>query len=320
MRGENDCGFGPDSAIAAFVTAVDGRPLEADFTDLSATYRVAWHTGGGALRLGSAWAADTSFLADADDADDDGITRVYTEDWHDGQGEIYVTVDGETNQHACLDAWLDYSDGSAESVQYGDAKRRVRRERARAGQPAASARREPARDLADGDRCDRHRRAVQHALPTGDRPRRRRRLRRGRGRPCCALAPGGIASPAGLAEGGEVEDYTFTLAPPAVDSLTIARLIGGQVEVTWSAVQGAAYYEVWSADQRAVLRSLDADCGNPAPYACTTETGTTFTDASLGDPAEHTVYLVRSVSSLGAVSHPGPGRVGKFEYSLVQGN
>ena len=44
----------------------------ADYSDLASGYGIAWHTGSGALRLGSGWTADTSFAAGADDATDDG--------------------------------------------------------------------------------------------------------------------------------------------------------------------------------------------------------------------------------------------------------
>lgn len=49
----------------------------------------------------AAWGTDT----------DDGVTRNYSDSWNDGQGEIYVTVTGPAGQYACLNAWLDYSDG-----------------------------------------------------------------------------------------------------------------------------------------------------------------------------------------------------------------
>ncbi len=90
------------------VTATAG-----DYSDLAAGYGVAWHTGTGAWRLGNAWDADSYFYAGYDDArSDDGVIRGATT-WNDARGEVDVTVTGSAGQYACLNAWLDYSDGSA---------------------------------------------------------------------------------------------------------------------------------------------------------------------------------------------------------------
>ena len=47
-----------------------------DFSDLAVSYGTAWHTGGGALRLGTTWTADGTFGVDTDNATDDGIVRL----------------------------------------------------------------------------------------------------------------------------------------------------------------------------------------------------------------------------------------------------
>jgi subtilisin-like proprotein convertase family protein len=45
----------------------------ADYSDLASGYGIAWHTGNGTLRLGTAWDADTAFASGSDDASDDGV-------------------------------------------------------------------------------------------------------------------------------------------------------------------------------------------------------------------------------------------------------
>ena len=116
-------------------------------------------------------------------------------------------------------------------------------------------------------------------------------------------------------------DVTPCVAPESVTNLAITRLDSTQVEIEWSASAGAAQYEVWSAASEPYFTlTPGATCSDPAPYTCKTESGTSTTDASLGSPATHTVYVVRAVSSCGAVSEFGSGRVGEFEYSLVRGD
>jgi len=116
-------------------------------------------------------------------------------------------------------------------------------------------------------------------------------------------------------------DVTPCAAPESVTNLAITRLDSTQVEVAWSASEGAHHYEVWSAGSEPYFTlAPDANCDEPAPYACKIETGTRTTDASLGSPATHTVYVVRAASSCGAVSELGLERAGEFEYSLVGGD
>ncbi|MEI2612512.1 MAG: ExeM/NucH family extracellular endonuclease [Candidatus Promineifilaceae bacterium] len=47
-----------------------------DFSDLAGSYGTAWHTGGGALRLGTTWTADRTFGNNSDNGSDDGIARL----------------------------------------------------------------------------------------------------------------------------------------------------------------------------------------------------------------------------------------------------
>ncbi len=112
---------------------------------------------------------------------------------------------------------------------------------------------------------------------------------------------------------------TPCIAPASVGGLAIARLNNSQVEVSWTAAADAHHYEVWSASNDPYFMP-GSDCSNPAPYACTSVPSVSFTDAPLGSPTTHTVYVVRAASSCGAVSAPGSGRAGEFEYDLLRGN
>ena len=91
------------------------------------------------------------------------------------------------------------------------------------------------------------------------------------------------------------------------------------MKVTWAAVTGADHYEIWSAIN-APYFTPGGDCSNPGPFGCTYVAGTSFVDASLGNPTSNTTYAVRAVSACGAVSSFSPGRVGEFEYDLLPGD
>ncbi len=80
----------------------------ADYSDLAASYGVAWHTGSGALRLGSGWTADASFVEDGDNVSDDGVALAGNGNWGGGTGAFNVTASGAS----CLDAWMDFTDGT----------------------------------------------------------------------------------------------------------------------------------------------------------------------------------------------------------------
>ncbi len=69
-------------------------------------YGLAWHSGEGAWRLGSDWAAGLAVNIG------DGVARNPNQTWNEGQGRLRVTVQGPAGQWACLNAWLDYSDGA----------------------------------------------------------------------------------------------------------------------------------------------------------------------------------------------------------------
>ncbi len=210
-----------------------------DYSDLPA-YGNAYHIGDGTWRLGTAWSDDSSFSATDSD---DGVTRDYAESWNDTRGEVRVTVTGPAGQWACLNAWLDYSDGAAVAgtVETPDGQFNAANEHVVANKvmsPGASQlvtwtleqgvingaatynmrfRLVPAPNPAVAD-CSGVTLAAAAAV----------------------LAPDGGALPTGRADGGEVEDYTFNPGPLAVTlaSFTAATAADG-VTLAWETVSEA---------------------------------------------------------------------------------
>jgi subtilisin-like proprotein convertase family protein len=86
------------------VSAVDG-----DYSDLAHSYGVAWHTGDGTLRLGTAWTLDTAFAPPGrDDASDDGITFPYG--LVPGRpNTVRVNVQGTAANGRWLALWFDWN-------------------------------------------------------------------------------------------------------------------------------------------------------------------------------------------------------------------
>ncbi|MCP4356770.1 MAG: ExeM/NucH family extracellular endonuclease [Chloroflexi bacterium] len=87
---------------------------QADFSDLALGYGVAWHTGNGAVRLGSNWDADSGFSNGSDNSSDDGMSvgsgSGLAGQWQNGAagGSLNVTISGSGN--GCLYAWIDWND------------------------------------------------------------------------------------------------------------------------------------------------------------------------------------------------------------------
>ncbi len=266
--------------------ATYGTPLSADFSDLANSYGVAWHTGAGALRLGPAWTADSSFLPGADDASDDGIS--FPDGFAAGQTvTVRAGVQGTPANGRWLRVWFDWNADGA----FG------------AGELAI--------DAAVSDGVNDFSVAVPGGLTAAVAYRARLYD--------SAAAPGGTAT--GAAAGGEVEDGATPApcaAPGAVTGVAITALNSSEVQVTWSAAAGADHYEVWYAAD-APYFTPGADCGNPAPYGCAVRTTADFTHAVLGDPAANHSYVVRAVSACGGMSAPGSPRVGEFEFDLTPG-
>ena len=116
-----------------------------------------------------------------------------------------------------------------------------------------------------------------------------------------------------------VQSCQACTTPASVTGAAIRRLDSSQVQVTWGAATDATYYEVWYAANQPYF-TPGTDCGNPAPYGCAYEAGTSFTHTSLGDPAQNYAYVIRGGNACAAVSPSPSGRVGEFEYDVLPGN
>ncbi|MBN1666253.1 MAG: hypothetical protein JW862_04170, partial [Anaerolineales bacterium] len=158
-----------------------------DFSDLDSSYGVAWHGGGGDLRLGSNWQAGMDYAPGADNADDDGVTLV-TATWQPGGS---LTFDLTTSGPGYLAAWFDWDrDGSFEAhekaLSYTFSAAGTVRQTAIIGDDfnASSTERLPARFR------------LYSSEPL--------------------LGPTGNEAPSGAGNGGEVEDYSIIIGPTAV--------------------------------------------------------------------------------------------------------
>ncbi len=199
-----------------------GLSLLPDLSDLGGGYGVAWHTGQGALRLGTLWGSTN-----------DGVARGESS-WNDGQGEVLVTVTGAPDQYVCLNAWLDYTgaepmEGQAHSpdgLWSAD-------EKVISGLPLL-----PGTDQ-----------LVTFAIPAGAIDPTAAYNMRFRLVPapdpstavCTSssllLTAGTLLEPIGRADGGEVEDYTFEPAPLAVRIAAIDAIPApGGILITWETV------------------------------------------------------------------------------------
>ncbi len=194
-----------------------GLGLYPDQSDLP-VYSLAWHTGQGLpWRLGTTWTGDATSGTGTDV--DDGVTRNYLESWNAGQGKIYVTVTGPASTYACLNAWLDYSDGTAvigvPETPNGafDANEHVINNQvmqAGANQPVTFALESGV--INNAAQYNMRVRLVADPDNNGN---------------CsdvtAAHGPDGAAQSTGRADGGEVEDYTFNPGPLAVSAGILRR-------------------------------------------------------------------------------------------------
>ncbi len=90
------------------ITTTSGSVAPADYSDLSSSYGVAKHEGGGASKLGTNWTADSSFSQDSDASDDDGI--VASGLWLPNSTTAQISASSTGGYLAC---WFDWNnDGS----------------------------------------------------------------------------------------------------------------------------------------------------------------------------------------------------------------
>ncbi len=90
------------------ITTTSGSVAPADYSDLSSSYGMAKHEGGGASKLGTNWTADTGFSLDSDASDDDGI--VASGLWLPSSTTAQISVTSTGGYLAC---WFDWNnDGS----------------------------------------------------------------------------------------------------------------------------------------------------------------------------------------------------------------
>jgi hypothetical protein len=204
-----------------------GLGLYADLSDLAA-YGLAWHTGQGGWRLGTGWTGEPAGGADAND----GVARNYSDSWNDGTGEVAVTVTGPAGQWACLNAWLDYSDGAVVAGTPDtpntafDANERVVN-----NLPIqASAAQQVTWPLEVGVINQAAQYNMRFRLVPAPDP---------NVADCSGVTDGALggAQPTGRADGGEVEDYTFAPGPLAVTLAGFSAVQQGDaVLVTWETV------------------------------------------------------------------------------------
>ena len=90
------------------ITTTSGSVAPADYSDLSSSYGMAKHEGGGTSKLGTNWTADSSFSLDSDASDDDGI--VASGLWLPNSTTAQISATSTGGYLAC---WFDWNnDGS----------------------------------------------------------------------------------------------------------------------------------------------------------------------------------------------------------------
>jgi serine protease AprX len=104
------------------------------------------------------------------------------------------------------------------------------------------------------------------------------------------------------------------VAPAAVTELAIGTLDGTQVQLSWRAQAGAMRYNVWWDASPYFTPGGSCTGGN-----CARVTGTSFTQAVLGDSGGHSSYLVQPEAACGAIQATLSNRAGRFQFGLVKG-
>lgn len=107
-------------------------------------------------------------------------------------------------------------------------------------------------------------------------------------------------------------------APPGnVANLSISKIDGMDIKLTWPAVGGADHYEIWSAANKPHF-TPGGNCANPAPYSCQSVTGASLTIAALGNTASNHTWVAKAVNACNGISPTHSNRVGEFEFGLTR--
>ena len=178
------------------VATTPATPTSADFSDLDNSYGVAWHTGTGALRLGSSWTADSSFLAAGDDASDDGITR--QDAWVPGNPATLGVTVGGAGATPWLAGWVDWNNNGV----FETPSERIVDQAVTVGANSVVF-------------------SVPLSYTTGASVQARFRLYDSQ-----PFAPMSNAAATGAAANGEVEDYSYSFSPTAITLQSVQTVPG----------------------------------------------------------------------------------------------
>ncbi len=189
----------------------------ADYSDLTSSYGVAWHGGNGALRLGSAWTADSSFAPGNDNGSgDDGVFR--NDSWVAGSpASLTITVTGGTGY---LAGWFDWNSNGVFEVTEKAVGQAVVAGTQTINFTVGAAFNPVVNNTVNG------------------------RFRLYAAEPLSPRAPDGSEIPTGPAATGEVEDYTWVFSPTAV-SLHAPTIYPGNTWVFWLLLVALAALLTW---------------------------------------------------------------------------
>jgi hypothetical protein len=190
--------------------------LNSDFSDATSSYGLAWHTGSGALRLGSLWDADNTSALNDDNATDDGVTigpgTGPGGQWQPGTDGASLNIE-VTGSSGCLYTWVDWNGDGL----FNDSEDTDNLEYAIRSVTVNEGTVNYAFDVP----------ADEFQIPPGDSTPLQSYNVRVRLYETCS------SGPTGAAINGEVEDYTFVFTPTAV---TLKSLSATNQNTLWLAV------------------------------------------------------------------------------------